>query len=74
MPTRRAGTCSATNTHAPGTSPPTAMPCSTRNANNSTGASAPICAYTGSTPIANVGSAIRNTLSVNMRLRPSRSP
>ncbi len=73
-PIRRAGTCSATNTHAPGTSPPTAMPCTTRINSNSSGASMPTCAYTGSRPMASVGTAIRNTLSVNIRLRPSLSP
>ncbi len=35
-PIRRGGTCSATNTHAPGTSPPTATPCRTCIASSST--------------------------------------
>ena len=43
-PIRLAGTCSATNTHAPGTSPPTAMPCTTRSTSSNTGAITPICA------------------------------
>jgi hypothetical protein len=73
-PIRCGGTCSATNTHAPGTSPPTAMPCTTRSNSNNSGASMPICAYTGSRPMPKVGTAIRNTLSVNIFLRPSLSP
>ncbi len=74
MPTRLRGTCSATNTQAPGTSPPTAMPCTIRIVSNSNGANAPICACVGSRPISNVGTDIMKTLSVNMRLRPRRSP
>jgi hypothetical protein len=73
-PTRPGAACSATNTHAPGTSPPTATPCITRSNNSSTGANKPICAYTGNSPMASVGTAIRNTLRVNIRLRPSVSP
>lgn len=43
-PMREAGACSATNTHAPGISPPIASPCSMRKPSSNTGASAPICA------------------------------
>lgn len=37
-PTRRSGTCSETKTQAPGTSPPTAAPWSTRSASRPSGA------------------------------------
>ncbi len=42
IPIRRAGTCSATNTQAPGTSPPIAAPCKMRINNSNTGAIIPI--------------------------------
>jgi hypothetical protein len=37
-PVRRSGTCSATNVHAPGTSPPTAAPCRMRISSSASGA------------------------------------
>ena len=73
-PTRESGTCSETKTQAPGTSPPTAAPCSTRNNSSSSGAAMPMLAWVGSRPISRVGTAISSTLSMNMRLRPMRSP
>jgi hypothetical protein len=66
--------CSATNTHAPGISPPNAAPCTIRMRSRSNGAAIPTDANVGSRPIVRVGSAIRSTLAVNTRLRPRVSP
>ena len=73
-PVRAGETCSDANTQAPGTSPPMAAPCNMRRLSNNTGAAKPIWENVGSRPMAKVGTAISSTLSMNIRLRPTRSP
>ena len=54
-------------------SPPSDSPCSSRGATSSTGASAPICAYPGSTAMPSDPAPISVTDSVSAARRPNRS-
>ena len=73
-PRRRGGLCSTASSMAPAHSPPSANPCTIRSNSSSTGASTPICAAVGSSPISAVAPPIRNIVSARVFLRPMRSP
>ena len=66
--------CSAAIRTAPPHSPPTAKPCTSRQASSRIGAATPMEAYVGSRPIAIVEMPIISSETTSIFLRPTRSP
>ena len=73
-PRRPFGACSTDISTAPPHSPPTPMPCAKRSTTSSIGATTPIDANVGSTPIRNVAIPMISSDSTSIDLRPMRSP